>query len=440
MSSIKHLHALKPIDFYNVITNIDKAIITEKLDGINASFNFNQKQISVTQGNIVVYKHVDEITCNNYVFVNATKALLKALKYVDNNIKKLQCEILFGDQPNAIKYNNNMIVVIDGISNEKKAINLQKLNSSLTNIQINDYGYDIITNGLTNKLLRKQLIWNFGSVPYICNNLFNNNTINNAIKIYENWFNMNKKYLIDKKCNRRKYNILKTINDQHQYYISLLCVNLIKTIHSKYSNDNNDCIIEGIVIDINNIKTKIVDIHHFTVINQFNHLIRNNLQNTSRNKTNHFINLLNGYEQNIIGNMWLQYVKLLGITKTFPTNRTLATISSYMRSSVFNSDYIELLEYNRQNFSHIQEQLLLLLNSTINKIKHQLDHYMLNYHQLHYVLPNNTTLKYFPEINKRTLIYFATMIKKLNNVYYKIKHAKYSQDLWKFKTYFYDDK
>ena len=307
----------KVCSFINAIRSLAKLQTTEKLDGSNLIFGFDSSNKFYTSreakgGAERMYKTSDyTVRAANNGFAAAHDALYqvraKLKKYVKAG-EACEVEVLFGRQPNAIVYGSNYIAflrMLPGDSgNTPDQSKTQKLHAELQGTTVETQTPHIVTkDGVKLETENVKQKWKFASTSVVDSNKFAEVDVDAEIKDLEQWLEQtddasglkNGDLLTAKltsipkdqrpavKAAREK--AIAHVNEHFKLPIKEKILNNILRVLQPALRDvdvqsHEDLGVEGVVLLNPDTleQLKIVDKDVFTVINQFNHAIRNQIK------------------------------------------------------------------------------------------------------------------------------------------------------------------
>jgi len=380
---MKHIEELPKDQMMHMVKNLRNMRVTEKIDGSNLVFGFDDSgRFYTTRMNKgraeLYYTHADyeDIPVNN-TFKAAHVALSAKLSRQPIPGTQYEIEILYGRQPNAVVYGSNRIVFINKYP---KPLPKGPVEVS-TNMIFSDDGIETYSERVTSS-------WTFHDVPSIM--------VDNV-------------YISDS-----------TSKDELKTMLVDQILRNIKPVFRDAANvePHEDFGVEGIVIQDpkTGVTVKLVDKHTFTLINQFNFAIRNELKsagprfNPANNK--HLYDTFAatvGYQKtSIYDNMLSEIAELIGITGLGKYMTITRTLKKYETVEQFLADWnLYDLDAAKAVFDHAVNSALGRLDTARGAFKRQWTTYEL-------VLTSGKVIRYTEEIYKRTLVVFAEILRELN--------------------------
>lgn len=440
--SIPHIESLPIEEFISVIKNFSNYTITEKIDGNNLIFGYDDQGNFYTSreakgGQRYYFPSEYPLTAANNTFRSAHIALskhpfLKGQVGVGNQV---ECEVLYGRQPNAIVYGENHITFLRGIPGDNRTDPESDLLDRLKQyvcgcsctvdhreVTSKDGSNIIITNG--------SAIWNFSATKTIDPSCFEIKKLNRTVDYLERILSSTKydKYTMLEVLNtnlnqipikkrdqfKKKRDQYKEETDKHKLHIKKILLNTLReyTPHLRTVDIDKDAGeiegIEGIVLLCNKThkQYKVVDKDEFTAINKFNFAVRNQIKATSQvGKLSK--NLLSG-NGDVYGNMLQSISKRLGcedlgnymnITRFIKTNKGNTVVDTI-------NNIVECIPNKKVNvIADVCEAV-----SALDKMRRE---YVSKWNEFEHTLPNKKKIKYTKSIHDRNLMFFAEVNQEL---------------------------
>lgn len=409
---IQHIDDLLPDQILNIFENIDQYSITEKIDGSNLFFGFDQNQRFFTtrggKGQHIKYYHESDYPnlpqFNGFRSAHAALFnLLCQFEIILPDKMLVECEVLYGTQPNTISYDGiNRIVLLS--SNYPDTNTFNKLQRHLAC----NYTHAVATKNdyiPHFEQTTERAEWLIDSVPVVKHNIFNNIDL----------------VPLKKWCQNNpgdKFNTKKQHKLQSEQTIAQFKHQLVNILHNYQPKFASTCVtgIEGLVLSGNDQVVKIVDKKTFTAVNQFYHSIRNQIKQTSRHR-NHNHNALLDVRCSIYDDMLESICDVLQLPRGFEHNLTI--IRSLKKFDGL-QHLIECMNFN--NLKSTKNDIEQIIITTTDNLQTQLDHFHQN-NDCYQITINNKIFKYTAEVNKRTVTCFGQMSHHLNNMLYNIKNS-----------------
>ena len=460
---IDHIEAL-PIDkFIHTIRNLNKFIASEKLDGANLIFGFDSDGRFYTSREAKSGDRAYQIedykdTPANNGFKSAHAALnsvVPLLKSVLEAGDAVEVEVLFGRQPNAIVYGTSYIAFLRMVPGDNRKppdqIKVKKLTEALkaktvnvkTTIVKSDDGIDMVTQ-LT------EFKWKFTSTTFIDSNVFKSidltkeisqlekflkepNTVGNLGLTNGDILGINlgsvpkdvraqvkdeRERLVDVAQKEFKLRIKEKLLDQ-------IVRKLQPALRDVEIGPHEDTGVEGLVfLNPETLEQfKIVDKDVFTIINQFNFAIRNQIKSVTRGRISpgsatlgHSVDIFNQLLERLaqlIGNDKLShYSSITRALKQYQGKNRAETLSKFVGS------------FKNKDVSSVKGKAVSYIEDAINQLSESLKKYKEEWKQYELKLKTGKQIKYSDEIHSRTLLVFAETRKELLDMVNDVKKAK----------------
>ena len=378
--NIKHIEDLPKKDILYIIDHLDEMEITEKIDGSNLTFGFNSTGQFYTsrtsKGSKQQFFSVDQYPLSpvNNAFKAAHVALSSVLTSQPVPNTEFTVEVLLGRQPNAVVYGSNRIVFLTDVP--------FKIDGHTTSV-VTEHVYT--TDGILLRTKPIETTWTFSKVPKI-----------NDIK---------------------HINISSDLSTEN--IKSLLITKLLSSIRPKFRDvkveDYEDFGIEGVVIQDprTGIITKVIDKERFTLINQFNFAIRNEIKSTGPRfnsaKNRHLYHTFAatiGYKNTSIYDTFLsslaEFFGIDGLNKYLTITRTLKKYQSI-------DNVIDNLKCPT-DISVVKPFCVAAVERAIEQLEEGLDTFKSQWKSYELILNNGKTIRYSSTIYERTLTVFAEVL------------------------------
>lgn len=460
---IDHIEALPLDKFIDAVKNISKFTATEKLDGANLIFGIDNKGKFYTSreaksgGKFYSEKDYGDRAADNG-FRSAHMALEKVasrLKKILSNGEAVEVEVLYGRQPNAIVYGSSYIAFLRMLPGENKehpnqdkikqlAVEMKGVGVTVSSPQvISNNGVDLETTTVDHK-------WKFTSTSFVQSNKFKKVDVAKEIKELEEFLkeknsagglgltNMDvigiklgsvpKDKRPDVKSERER--LIKEVNEKYKLPIKEKFLNEIlrklkPALQDVEIEDREDVGVEGVVLL--NPKTleqlKIVDKDVFTVINQFNFAIRNELKSTSRGRTV-FKGTTLGIDGDVFGNMLKRLEKIIGIDglgEYLSIKRTIRKFDDGSKEATIKKMAKAVKE---KDMEALKNRSVAAINKGLTDIKKGLKKYHAEWKSYKLKLKTGKEISYTQEIHDRTHIVFAEVQKEMLDMIKDIKKSK----------------
>lgn len=430
--SISHIEDLLPSDILHIIDELQHLDITEKVDGTNLTFGLDTDGQFFTSREQKSGERIFDIAQYDQKAANdsfiAAHLVLSSLTEVINNLSpgdEIEAEILYGSTPNAITYGQNRIVFIRTISGQNK---IPSILNDINNTIIRTTPRTVSLDGITTYVAHPIKKWAFSDIPqvYLSNGQL---PLEADIAPYRKWVTDNPLSSF-----RTKSEFLKQSQEQFLPIKEILLRNIVRRMKPVFrtvtTDESNDIGIEGVVIcdHTHNIVTKLIDKHNFSIINQFNFAIRNQIKGKGFNDTlwkpySPKWGMLKFSSSSIYDEMLSSINDLLKIKGLSRYLNITRTIKSYQSIDEF------IGAWDCQDIWKVKQQGFKAINTALVQLSSALTQYQLEWRSFFIDLTDGRTVKYNIEIHMRTLIVFAEIRKELTNMRYYLRQARTLEDV-----------
>ena len=466
---IEHIEALPLEKFLHAVENLEKFIATEKLDGANLVFGFDNKGKFYTSREAKgaaqkLYSVSDyEVNAANSGFASAHAALEKVapeLKKVVDNGEAVEVEILFGRQPNAIVYGSSYVAFLRMLPGDSKKHPDQEKVKKLADVMKNK-SVDVTTkhvatdDGVDIKAESVKHTWKFTSVSYVESHHFAKVNVKKEIADFRKFLKKKNKVggldltnmdIIGIKLTSVPKNIRPEVKAEREKLAKMATDKFKLPIKEKFLNEilrqlapalrdievepHEETGVEGVVLL--NPKTleqlKIVDKDVFTIINQFNFAIRNEIKSTTRGRQK-FENVSLGVEGDVFGDMLKRVANAVGIPglgEYISIKRTIKKFVGKDREETLNNF---TKEFKIQQVNKLKPKVVAGIEEGISDLEEGLKKYNKEWKSYTLKLKTGKDIKYTEEIHKRTLMVFAEVRKEMREMLANVKKAKNVGDI-----------
>lgn len=434
---ISHIEDLPPEEFLHSVKNIATLIATEKLDGANLTIGIDKEGNLYTsreaKGGNRTYKN----TAPTRAGENGFCAAFTALKQSESMIKKVlkagdavECEILFGRQPNAIVYGSNYIAflrMVPGDSGEQP--DQRKLHELIETLKDHSEKVEctLISTIDGSKLysMDQTVHFKFVSAAKIDSFEFHKVDLRKELHDFETWLHKHPPSTFN-----TKKDFISAATDQFMLPIKEKLVDEILRKAKPAFRDtevepHEDIGIEGIVVlDPKTGKQfKIVDKSVFTIINQFNYAIRNEIKKTfnfNREAYSHLykeFNASTGVSGNIYDGMLHHIAQAIGIPGLNSYMGITRTIKKYASPEAFIKAFPQDVNQLRGHIAHA-------INGGIQHLNESKKHFESNWKEYVLRLGNGREIRYTKEIYHRTLLAYAEALKDLVEMLKSVQNSR----------------
>lgn len=434
--AIAHIEDLPPEEFLHNIKNIANLIATEKLDGAQLIVGVDDQGQLYTSREAKGGQRLYKNTAPTRAAENGFCAAFTAVKKVESQIKSVlksgeavECELLFGRQPNAIVYGSNYIAflrMIPGDNGQEPDQNkVKELNAALKGHSVEIELSMISTIDGSEILTRDQrLTFKFTSTAFIDNFEFHKVDLRKELAEFEQWLNSNPP---------SKFNTKKAFAEAASKFMlpikERLLDDILRTMKPSLRDTevepHEDFGIEGIVVmDPKTGKQfKLVDRSVFTIINQFNHAIRNEIKQTSHfNKEAyshlyHEFNASTGVSGSIYDAMLRELAQAIGIPGLSSYMGITRTIKKYDSPEAFVRAF-------PQDVNKLRSHVTQALNAGLQHLGESKKHFEENWKSYILKLGNGREIKYSKEVYSRTLLTYAEAFKDLAEMLKSVQNSR----------------
>ena len=466
---IPHLEDLPPQKFLEVVENFAVCTITEKLDGANLVFGFDNDGKFYTSretksGNRYYTAEQYESRPGNNGFKLAHLALANCepglLEVLDRG-EAVEVEVLYGRQPNAIIYGSNRIAFLRMLPGDNGEAPIQEKIHEL-----NDAFSEFITSRITGTIvttrdgmdLYKQSVtedWKFASAPTVDPVKFVAVQLE-GLDAYKQWlkdkqYGMTHLEIINCKLNRiKKTDLPEGITKQclkdirevtreiaiaQQAQLKEQYLNqVLRKIEPAYRDvqlegTERNIGVEGVVIRRPGIGEliKIVDKKNFTRINQFNYAIRNQIRSTSGAKNKFEATL--GRDVDLYTELLREFEQALGVEGLGRLTSIKRVIKKHAGNTLTETIGNFTAAFKNQNVGLLSEEISKSITKALLDLAFCHGKYLLERHSYTLTLPTGRTIRYTDEINKRTELLFAETRKELKDMRSQVEFAETLEDI-----------
>ena len=434
--TIDHIEDLHPEEFLRSVKNIAYLIATEKLDGANLTVGIDNHGQLYTSREAKGGERMYKKTAPTRAAENGFCAAFTALKQAEPLIKKVlksgeavECEILFGRQPNTIVYGSNYIAFLRMIPGDNGQQPDQRKVSELTKA-LNHHPEKIELSMITtidgSKLLSmdQSITFKFVSAAKIDSFDFHKIDWKDELHKFEVWLHQHPPSTFKSK---------KVFTDAASHFMLPIKEKLVDEVLRKHKpafrdaevEPHEDIGIEGIVVlDPKTGKQfKIVDKSVFTIINQFNYAIRNEIKKTfsfNREAYAHLykeFNATTGVSSSIYDEMLHQIAQSIGIPGLATYMGITRTIKKYDSPEAFIRAFPQDVNQLRGHIAHA-------INSGIQHLGESKKHFEGNWKSYVLRLGSGREIRYTKEIFNRTLLTYAEALKDLVEMLKSVQNAR----------------
>ncbi len=460
---IEHLEAL-PIDkFLSAVENLSKFTTSEKLDGANLIFGFDNDGKFYTSreaksgGKMYSVGDYQSRAADNG-FKSAHAALKKVapqLKKVLNDGDAVEVEVLFGRQPNAIVYGSSYIALLRMVPGENKKHPDQ---SKIRQLADELYGTTVTvttphvttTDGVNLETVDVAHQWKFTSVSYVDSHHFASVDVArelSALTVFLKEKNrtgglgLTNMDIIGIKLTSVPSGLREAIKNERDRLTELVNAKFKLPIKEKFLDavlrkmspalrdveigSHEDIGVEGVVML--NPQTleqiKIVDKDIFSIINQFNHAIRNEIKSTSRGRAKfEGVSIINGGD--IFGDMLQRIASVIGIPELGEYISIKRVIKKYAGKNEKETLQNFTNAFKTQDVLKTKSGVVAGIKEGVRDLEAGLKKYNAEWQSYKLKLKTGKEIRYTNEIHNRTLMVFAEVRKEMMEMMKATQNAK----------------
>lgn len=441
---IDHIEDLPPEDFVRAVRNMSKMIATEKLDGSNLIFGFDSRGRFYTsreaKGNADRFYSVNDYS--NRAADNGFKAAHAALQKVAPKLKKIvdsgeavEVEVLFGRQPNAIVYGSNYIAFLRMIPGDNGEMpdqdKIKQLHSEFqkdsvtveTPVTTTEDGQSLTTKDVQTK-------WTFTSVSFVDSHHFERVNTEQELAKFERWLQDNplSSFKTKKAFLQATREFMLPIKEK---LLDGIVRKLKPALRDVDVSPSEDIGVEGVVmLDPKTGKqVKLVDKGIFSLINQFNYAIRNQIKGrgvSTRNYEDMFqlFNASIGPQGASLYDDMLarinQVVGIPGLEKYMGITRTIKKFDSP-------EDFVKA--WKTQDVNQAKSGILAAIKEGISDIDKAREKFRKEKDQYVLRLNNDREIQYTDEVTNRTLMVFAETKQEIQDLWRDVNSSQSLSDI-----------
>lgn len=458
---IDHVEALPVDEFIDSIEKIADFTVTEKIDGSNLIFGIDMKGKLYTSREAKsggrfysVSDYSDRPAENGMKSAHAAlEAALPQLKEVLSNGDKVEAEILFGRQPNAIVYGSNYIAFLRMLPGDNEEHpdqdKVKKLAETMKGKSVSAKTSIMHTNdGVELKKKEVKQEWKFVSTSFVDSNHFTKVNVDEEIAEFKEYLkqehnagglgltNMNIMGInlmsvpkeIRAEVKKARANVIKEVNDKFKLPIKEKILDAIlrklkPALQDVEIESHENVGVEGVVaLDPKTLKQfKIVDKDVFTIINQFNYAIRNEIKATSAKHAKFDASIS---DADVFGDMLKGIAKVIGMPDMGFYTKIKRTLRKYA-----GEDQRETLKnftsaFKEKDFKTLKSKVVMSIEEGLTDLSRALDKYNNEWKDYQLDLKTGSTIKYTKEIHNRTLVVFAEVRQEMNQMLAAVQKAK----------------
>ena len=461
LEGITHIEDLGVSEFIAKIENLSNLIISEKLDGANlwTGFDVNGKFYTTRAGkkkNAKFFYSIDDYP--NISAYSGFKAAHLALDKIKNKLKKsikngeaVEIEILFGRQPNAVTYGidgKSYIAFIRPVQGDGESIvsedSIEELSKDLEGDTITVMA-DILTSDDGEKLKSEKISidWKIVKTQTLDSKELKHINLSKEIKEFKKYlstsnddaaaFGLNltnaevlglslTKVPKDKREELKaiRQAVADTVLNNFKLPIKEKLLNdFVRKIKPKLQgtdlDDSEDTGVEGVVArdPSTGEQFKIVDKDVFTTINSFNWGVRANVDGTVKTDDPLATKDMRG---GAVGEARIRIANLLGMRELAKAMTAKRFLAKFGGKNEYDTAKAVADSVSNLNFRSVKTKIRAILSAAKDEVREMLSDYKKEVDNYKVELKNGKTVKYSPEIKRRTLTAFAEVKSDLESM------------------------
>ena len=464
---ITHIEELPVETFIRLLNGLEQLRAVQKLDGANLLMGIDRDGKLYTsreqKGGKRFYKLTDYPTHSAY---DGFKTAHSVLEKVAGDIKKVvpagtavNCEILFGAQPNTVIYgkgNLSYIAFLEAIPGDDPSKSLDdeipaKLYSKLKDKRISvQTKISDTTDGSNLVRAPKTTDWAFSKSDKVQPEKLKQADVMTDVKALQRFLEKSNKVAHDAGFDLTNFEVLKhrstklkderarleeLIMSEYKMPIKRKLLKIVNTLSPSLRAQDPDAQggydgVEGIILTDPTTREqfKVVDKEEFTAVNKFNYEVRNRLSGRiSTANDDSDIEARGG----VIGDAKIRCVRMLGIPGTEVPSQAKKVLEKFKGSSKKDTLTAIADSLGSLKFEAIKRKMSAIMTSTLVDLDEELEDFKKNVDTMTLKLSDGKTVKYTPEIKRRTLMTFAEAHKTANTLLTSIRNAKDIESLLK---------
>lgn len=462
---ISHLEALPVGDFVHALKNLGSYLASEKLDGYNLWFGFDAEGFYTSRGgkgNTSVNRTVDDfpLTPANNGFRAVHSALEQAQNILKRHVQPGECvevEVLFGRQPNAIVYGDNLIAFLRFVHDDTDAVadrqRIEQLAAALENkVVTTNTVHTSTSDGLSLQDSMESHQWRFVSTATIDSAVIAQVDVSQEVQKAEQWLSQANEYFPDKtnaemlevnlsrvpqSDRQRMSDARAAVRDTFAHDIKVpikdsLVQKLLRDTTPKFQTAELEAGelegIEGIVFldPETNEQFKLVDKDLFTTVNKFNFAVRSAIR-ASSHAENPFTRMLGitDSDTSIMDNVIQTVGRIYGLSENLKTFQVRKALSKYGESP---QAIIDGISANVDDFDAAKNMTVQSIIKSIKDLRAMHAKFKQNW-KSYSVKVGDQQIRYSKEIYRRTMVSFAESHEDLMEMLQKSRGTQNAQQL-----------
>lgn len=469
LEGINHLEDLSVEDFISKVENLSNLIVSEKLDGANLWMGFDldgkfyTSRAGKKKGAKPFYTIDDYPTMSAY---SGFKAAHLALDKISGKLSKfikpgqaVEVEILFGRQPNAVTYGvdgKSYIAFIRPVEGEGDEMvsedTIDELSKSLEGQDVKVFA-DILTSADGDKLQSEkvEITWQIVKTQTLDSKELKNVNVKKEIKALRDYLAASNEGAsklgmdltnaavlgisltkVPKEKREEMKALRAAVGDEVLTKFKLpikekLLNDFVRKIKPKLQgtdlDDSEDTGVEGVVLrdPTTHEQFKIVDKDVFTTVNAFNWGIRASVDGTVKTDDPEADRAMRG---GAVGEARIRIANLLGMRELAKSMTAKRFLSKFKGKNEFDTAQAVADSIQDLNFSSVKTKIRAILSAAKDEVRDMLATYKKEVDSYKVELKNGKTVRYSPEVRRRTLTAFAEVQSDLAKMIDGIDKAK----------------
>ncbi len=453
--SIPHLDDLKVEEIISELQDFDTLVAREKMDGVALRFGIDESGNLYTSREAKgrsdrIYDPEDyNVSGASNVFKSGHYALLEVediLKSLMQANDQVDIEIIYGDQPNTVIYGlegKSYIVFLSKVGQEHNLEYIQDIVNALEDEE-HKVTVDVQTSidGLSLSTDRTSKEYRYVAPAIISQDILKTVDLNESITDLESFMsedssvpdltNMELYYARLAGANKEELKIGKeevkaAVEIKIKTIKNLILESLNQNIQSSLTDPENSSIgLEGIVFINPNTDSmfKVVNKEVFSLINNFNYTVRNNIKCNIKS-VNPMLDISS--RGGIYGEAKIRIAQIFNIEGIDLPRNQLKRFKQYMGDTQEQTinNIADTLELNEKAY---KKKIIAILENAIEEIQELITDFKKD-SQGYTMTVGNHTLTYNQEVIKRTLLFSAETINSIENLIDNVKGTKSNSDI-----------
>ena len=458
---IAHLESLPVNDFIDAVSNLSKYVATEKLDGYNLWFGIDDEGFFTSRGGKGGAKFRSGDDFSSRPASNAFRSVHVALESVTSKFDGIltptdvvEIEVMYGRQPNAIVYGDNMIAllrVVD-VPVDQSDVTINKLYKALNGLSITSTTEFLTTDdGISLEPEMRTTTWRVvmpTAIPSdaaahidtdkllapiraylqqqnsVVQNLTNGEVANINLRTVPADVRQEYRAARDEVMDVIDNDLKPKIKD---YLVDALLASTTTQLQTDSTKDDPKLGIEGIVFvdPTTRDQFKLVNKDLFTTVNKFNFAVRSAIKHTSP-ATNQWMTKLGMGETSIFDSLSIQLGTIFGISNNLKYYAVKRVISKYGSTP---QEIVNAIASNVRDFEAARAQVVRAIQSASTDLATLRKQFAANHKRFKLRLPTGQVIGYSQEVVNRTLLSFAEANEDLQEILAQVQKARTTEEL-----------